>query len=344
MKNTIFKIGGLDVKPGTHQLVELPVARLYTHTRMNLPVHVIHGRSAGPKLLVCAAIHGDELNGVEIINRLLRLKSINRLKGTLIAVPFVNSFGMLQNSRYLPDRRDLNRCFPGSDKGSMASRLANVFLEQVVGLCDYGIDFHTGAIHRSNLPQIRANLDDRETEELATAFGVPVVINSKPRTGTLRNAATDLGVKTLLFEGGEALRIDEFSVRAGVRGVLNVMKYLDMLPRRKQPSNDSAPFEARSSSWMRAPHSGLFQSCKKLGDQVHKDELLGVITDPSDMFDATEYEIRSRFSGIVIGKTNIPLLNEGDAVFHIARFEDADDVEEEVDNFEQATFARNAVV
>lgn len=337
MLNKTITIGGIDIAPGTQQLVDLPVGSLYTHTEMHLPVHVIHGKTEGPRLFISAAIHGDELNGLEIVRRLLRLKSIKRIKGTLIAVPFVNGFGLLQNSRYLPDRRDLNRCFPGSERGSLASRIAHIFLNQIVQQCDYGIDIHTGAIHRSNLPQIRANLDEPETKKLAEAFGVPVIINTNLRDGSLRAAADEFRVKTLLYEAGQALRLDELSVRAGVKGIQNVMRELGMLSSKSHRNANTEPYIARSSSWIRAPHSGLLQSYKKLGDRVSKNQVLAAVTDPSDMFDLHEHEILSKYAGIIIGKTNIPLVNEGDAIFHVARFEDAGDVEAELDNFEQNT-------
>ena len=337
MLNKTITIGGTDIAPGTEQLVDLPVGSLYTHTEMHLPVHVIHGKTEGPRLFISAAIHGDELNGLEIVRRLLRLKSIKRIKGTLIAVPFVNGFGLLQNSRYLPDRRDLNRCFPGSERGSLASRIAHIFLNQIVQQCDYGIDIHTGAIHRSNLPQIRANLDEPKTKKLAEAFGVPVIINANLRDGSLRAAADEFRVKTLLYEAGQALRLDELSVRAGVKGIQNVMRELGMLSSKSHRNANTEPYIARSSSWIRAPHSGLLQSYKKLGDRVSKNQVLAAVTDPSDMFDLHEHEILSKYAGIIIGKTNIPLVNEGDAIFHVARFEDAGNVEAELDNFEQNT-------
>ena len=173
-----LEIAGIIIEPGTRQTVEIPVASLYTHTRIGLPAYVIHGKKPGPCLFVSAAIHGDEINGVEIIRRLCMKKALKDLRGTLIAIPVVNMFGLLQHSRYLPDRRDLNRSFPGSSKGSLAARLAHIFMETIVRKCDYGIDLHTGAIHRSNLPQIRAKLDDDETQRLAKSFGVPVIINS----------------------------------------------------------------------------------------------------------------------------------------------------------------------
>lgn len=338
-KDEVFSLNGEKVKAGERRVIHLPVANLYIHSEMSLPVHVLRGKRPGPTVFISAAIHGDELNGIEIIRRLLASKRLGGLRGTLIAIPYVNGFGVLQHSRYLPDRRDLNRCFPGSQRGPLASRLANIFLEEVVKHCDYGIDLHTGAIHRSNLPQIRANMDDEETEALAEAFGVPVMLNANLRDGSLRQAAGDYGVKILLYEAGEALRFDELSIKAGVRGIFNVLVHLNMLAKRKSSGGKAKPkaepFHARSSSWTRAPESGVFNSFVDLGDLVKKGELLGTIADPGNMLEPKDYPIKSMATGIIIGKTNIPLVNEGDAVFHIAKFEDASDVSAEVDVFQQ---------
>ena len=190
-------IGGVTIKAGENKRIELPMPLLYTNTQMSIPVHVQRGKRPGPTLFVSAAIHGDELNGIEIISRLLKNKSIKTLRGTLIVVPMVNVYGVLNQSRYLPDRRDLNRSFPGSKKGSLAGRIAYLFFNEVVALCDYGIDLHTGAIHRSNLPQIRANLDDPETLAIAKAFGMPVLLNAEELDHSLRQTASEQGVKVI---------------------------------------------------------------------------------------------------------------------------------------------------
>ncbi len=335
-KNTALELNGVTINPGESRVINLPVAKLYTHVNLDIPVQVICGKTAGPTLFISAAIHGDELNGVEICRRIVKAKAQKRLRGTLIVIPVVNIFGIIQHTRYLPDRRDLNRSFPGSARGSLAARLAHIFVDEIVKKCDYGIDLHTGALHRSNLPQIRANLDDPETRELANAFAVPVLLNSNLRDGSLREVASELGVKVLLYEAGEALRFDELSIRAGVRGILSVMRKLEMLPPAKNKSHKQAPFLARSSSWERAPESGILRSMAALGARVTKGDLLGVISDPSDLFDTTEYEIRAQFSGLVIGKTNLPLVNEGDALFHIARFEDIGEAAASVEAFQNA--------
>jgi predicted deacylase len=318
--NEPITIGEVTVKPGSRELVLLPVTVLYTSNPVEMPVHVINGKKPGPRLFISAAIHGDELNGIEIIRRLLKSSALRHLRGTLIAVPIVNVFGVLNHSRYLPDRRDLNRSFPGYDQGSLAARLANLFMEEIVAKCTHGIDLHTGALHRDNLPQIRAHMDDEETARLARAFGVPVLLNSVLRDGSLRQAADEAGVKTLLYEAGEALRFDEVSIRVGVAGILNVMRELGMLAaRHKKPHNPKRPpVTARASSWVRAPQGGIFRCFVRLGESVERHTVLGMVSDPMGI---EEEPILSPNSGIVIGRTNMPLVNEGDALFHIARFE-----------------------
>lgn len=333
MVNEAFEISGTTVKPGTRTTIQLPFGRMYTHTPMSIPVHVVRGGENGPRLFISAAIHGDELNGIEIIRRLLKLPVLKRLQGILIAVPMVNIHGIINHSRYLPDRRDLNRCFPGSEKGPLALRLAHLFMKEIVEKSTHGIDLHTGVIHRTNLPQIRANLDDKETEELAIAFDVPVVISSNLRDGSLREAAAEFGIPMLLYEAGEALRFDEVAIRAGVQGILNVMRKLEMLPPSKKRSKKIVePVVARSSAWVRAPDSGILRAMIPLGGRVKKDTLLGVVADP---FGEKEVNVPSSYNGIVIGRTNLPLVNEGDALYHIARFEDIQGVEAKVDDFQE---------
>ena len=327
--NTPIDIGGTTIKPGMRVNVDLPVADLYTSTSLHMPVQVICGRTAGPVLFVSAAIHGDELNGVEIIRRLLKRKTLRSLHGTLLAVPIVNVHGFLNQSRYLPDRRDLNRSFPGSQKGSIAARLADLFIKQVVSKADYGIDLHTGAINRSNLPQIRANLDDAETLEIAQAFGVPVIINSDIRDGSLRACAYDRGMPVLIYEAGEALRFDEISIRAGIRGILNVMRQIGMLPKLKSP-RQVTPVIARSTSWVRAPSSGIVTAKIKLGNSVRKDQNLASISTP--LGDEEDHVI-APFDGIVIGQSKLPLAHDGDALFHLGAFKSIPRVENLVENF-----------
>ena len=325
-------IGGHSVAPGKTLQIEMPVVRLYTDTDISMPVHVMRSKQPGPTVFVSAAVHGDELNGIEIIRRLIKQKSLRLSSGTLIFIPMVNVYGVLNQSRYMPDRRDLNRCFPGSPKGSLAGIVANKFLSEIVKHCQYGIDLHTSAIHRSNLPQIRANLNDEETRQLAEIFGVPVLLNASLRDGSLRQAAVESGTKILLYEAGQALRFDELSIRAGIRGIQNVLAHLGMMqrkPRKILKKSAVTPFIANTSSWARANASGIVNNLKSLGDKVQKGDLLARIGSPfGEVFET----VRAPRSGVIIGKQNIPLVQEGDAMFHIAYFSEKD--EEIVENIE----------
>lgn len=327
-----FKFGGHEIKAGSRASVDLPLPVLSTHTPMALPVHIVHGRREGPRLFVCAAIHGDEINGVEIIRRLLRLSAIDRLRGTLVAVPVVNVFGFVTNSRYLPDRRDLNRSFPGSASGSLAGRLADTFLREIVAESDFGIDLHTGAIHRDNFPQIRANLDSEATERLAHAFRVPVVINTGFRDGSLREAAWRHNVPVLVYEAGEALRYSEPCIRAGVQGVVRVMRELNMIaPSKRKAGRKDTVLTIGSTRWVRASQSGLLRTTAALGSQVKAGQTLGFISDP---FGESEVTISSPSNGIVIGRTNLPAVHEGDAIFHVAEHAGKQVVARSLDDFE----------
>ena len=328
-----FEIQGNGVLAGESSVIDLALPKLNSHTHLSMPVHIVHGKKDGPRLFVSAAVHGDELNGVEIVRRLLEVKALRRLAGTLVAVPVVNVYGLIHQSRYLPDRRDLNRCFPGSPAGSLAARVAHLLVDEILRHCTHGIDLHTGAIHRTNLPQIRANLDDPETERLARAFGVPVLLNSTLRDGSLRASAAELGMPMLLYEAGEGLRFDEVAIRAGLNGVVNVMRALGMLPRSRHHAREGAPFMARSSHWTRAPESGLLRTLVPLGAQVRSGELLGYISDP---YTGTQHPVTAQIRGVVIGRVQIPSVHEGEALYHIARFrDDHDEVAEEVEAFHQ---------
>ena len=276
-KRPNIEIAGVSVKPGTRQSIDIPLPSFYTHSTASMPIHVVHGRSPGPCLLICAAIHGDELNGVEIVRRILGHKLINRIKGTLIAIPVVNVFGFVSKSRYLPDRRDLNRSFPGSQTGSMASRLANILMTEVIPHCTHVIDLHTGAVNRENLPQIRAKvIDEPATEGMARAFGVPVILNAELLAGTFRMAARQYDIPVIVYEAGEALRFDEVAIRAGVKGVLGVMSHLDMR-RKSQKLTNVKPLIANKSQWVRAHQSGILRSLVASGARVETGEVLAYI-------------------------------------------------------------------
>ncbi|MGD9538705.1 MAG: succinylglutamate desuccinylase/aspartoacylase family protein [Alphaproteobacteria bacterium] len=311
-----IRIAGQEIRPGEQLSFDVPIVDLSTRTPMTMPVQVIHGIEEGPRLFISAALHGDEINGVEIVQRVMADPALAALHGTLIAVPVVNVFGFVAQQRYLPDRRDLNRSFPGSARGSLAARLAHLFLSEIVGNATHGIDLHTGAIHRTNYPQVRANLDQPETEKLARAFGAPVIINSGFREGSLRESAAKWRVPVLVYEVGEALRHDEPGIAIGVRGVYNVMEALGMLPARREAEPAPEPLIARSSTWVRAPRSGVLREPVTIGSVVEKGATLGYIADP---FGEERVEVKARGEGLVIGLTYLPLVYEGDALFHLVR-------------------------
>ncbi len=328
-----FVIADMVIEAGTRKTLSLPVPGQSAYTPLSMPVHVIHGDEDGPVLFVSAAIHGDEINGIEIIRQLLQLPQLDNIKGTLICIPIVNVYGFFNFTRYLPDRRDLNRSFPGAKHGSLAARVAHVFATEIVMKATHGIDLHTGANNRTNLPHVRANLDDKGCEQLARAFGTPVTVNANMRDGSLRQYALEQNIPMLLYEAGEALRFDDLSINAGVNGVMNVMCVLGMIEYTEHEPPDVPVVEARTSTWIRAPLSGLLRGDFELGGRVKKGESLGKI---ADALGENEMDIISPVTGILLGQTNLPVVNEGDALFHVARFADSESVEDAIETFQDA--------
>lgn len=313
---TPFEIADQTIPRGSRRTVDLPVSVLSDHTPVNLRVHVIHGKRPGPTVFVSAAMHGDEVMGVEVARRLLQSELLDRLRGTLMVVPIVNAFGFHNRSRYLPDRRDLNRSFPGSSEGSLASRLAGIFLKQVVTRCDLGIDLHSAAVHRTNLPQVRISPGNDRTRALAEVFGAPVILTSSLRDGSLRAEAKEAGVDVLLYEAGEGLRFDEMAARAGVAGILRVLRAMEMLPAKGIAKAKASPLMCQSSKWLRAPAGGLLRTFRADGDVVEEGDVLASVSDP---FGEAEVEMVAPSDGIIVGRAVMPVVNEGDAVFHLAQ-------------------------
>ncbi|QSX36199.1 succinylglutamate desuccinylase/aspartoacylase family protein [Shewanella sedimentimangrovi] len=324
-----FEFAGEAVAAGTARTLRLPAARLYNDTQLDLMVEVYHGNKPGPTLLVCAAIHGDELNGIEICRRLMGRINPKALHGTVLLVPIVNVFGFIQKSRYLPDRRDLNRCFPGSEKGALASRLANLVATELLSRASHIIDLHTGAIHRDNLPQIRCDTSDPVMMAMAGAFGAPLIMDSRAKGVSLRGYANQKGIPCILYEAGEALRFSELAIRTGVRGVLNVMRMLEM---QKGPIRRTTAVSAIHSYWLRSDADGLVNKKIRLGQRVNKGNIIAHIVSPH----GTEaLPVRAPSDGIIIGISNIPVTNEGEGMFHIAQFQ-GDEIEilnEQLDEF-----------
>ncbi len=312
-----FVIGGTKLGPGARARVEIQIGELYDRSPLGIAVHALHGAYSGPTLFVSAGIHGDELLGFVVVRRILETLDPAALSGTVLAIPFVNHLGLLHGTRELPDGRDLNRSFPGSKNGSLASRFARSFLREVATRCTHGIDLHTAGAHRDNLPQIRADLEDAETMRLARAFGAPIMVHATLRDGSLRQAAGARGVATLLFEAGEPLRHDEECVRVGFEGVLRVMTALGMIDRRLPKAR--APLVSWGTSWVRSPRSGYFIPSVDLGDKVRKGAVIGALemrAGPDEVSD--RLVVNAKNAGLVIGIARNPLVHVGDPLIHVA--------------------------
>ena len=315
-KASDFRLADHTIAPGKQLSFEIPVARLPSGTWLSLPVTVLHGRKPGPTVWISATIHGDELNGIESIRRALTTLTPRSLAGTVIAVPIVNVFGFVDQSRYLPDRRDLNRSFPGSPNGSLASRLAHLFMSTIVAACDVGIDLHTGSDHRENLPQIRADLNDPATKLLAEAFGAPVMIHSRLRDGSLREAASAHGTRVLLFEGGEATRFNEHAISAGTDGVLRTLASLGVIEH--APAATHPPLQSHHSRWVRARRGGIVRLQTSLGEHLQRGDVLAIIADPAGNGAS---RLRAPIDGLVVALSRNPLANQGDAIAHLAEIQ-----------------------
>jgi len=327
-----FSIYNESVEPGQYKLIHIPMPRLYDSAPLSMPVHVLRGSVDGPVLCLSSTIHGDEVNGIEIIRRVLKKKFLKKLVGTVIAIPIVNMYGFLYQDRYLMDRRDLNRCFPGLEQGSLAARLAYILTSEIIDKCTHCIDLHTGSLHRSNLPQIRADVDDKKNKELAQAFNAPIILDSQLPDGSLREYAFNKNISILVYEAGESLRFDNFSIKTGVNGILNVMYELKMLKPPKTFQKHTTSSIARSSYWVRAQNSGIINAKKKLGALVKKDEVIATIANPSNL---SEHAVTCPISGIIIGQNNLPMVHEGAAIFHIATFKNISLVAEKIEHIQE---------
>lgn len=314
-----FEFEGALVHPGSAREFDVRVARLAAGTWATMPTVVIHGRAPGPTVWLSAAIHGDELNGVAIVRELVMRLKPSLQAGTVIAVPIVNAFGLTLESRYLPDRRDLNKSFPGSPRGSLAGRLAHLFFDRVAKRCELGLDFHTGSGGRSNLPQIRCDWEDERTREFAQDFAAPLTLHSTLRDGSLRSAARTQGIRVLLYEAGEAHRFHQDSISVGVQGTLRVLKGMGML-NDNVPGPAVSPRLAMTSRWIRAGRSGFCHLHTHLGAIVPGGERLATVT---DSLGHKQLDILTRHPGIVVGLQQTGIVHRGDALVHIARLDES---------------------
>lgn len=308
-------INNVETLPGQTNRITANIAKLPSRSSIDVSITVSRAEQPGPVLLLMGGLHGDELNGIEIVRRIIEKGYHIPEAGTIICIPIINIYGFIHFSRAVPDGKDVNRSFPGNRNGSLASRVAYYMMRGIIPLIDYGIDFHTGGADRTNYPQLRGAMKDPVNEELAKAFHAPFTLNSPYRPNSLRQSAAKLGKKILVFEGGESSRFDEFAIQEGINGALRVMNHLGMANRILQAPAHENRF-INGSSWVRAKNSGLFQTLVKSGDYVKKNQLIGHITDPFGEF---SMPLKSPSAGYVIGLQNNPILHQGDAVMHIGK-------------------------
>lgn len=315
--NKSITIGGEEVAPGQHKLVKISIDRLPTGTLIDIPVYVFNSKNPGPVLLVQAGLHGDEINGIEIVRRLIREKRFKVKRGAVIAVPILNIFGFIHFSRDVPDGKDVNRIFPGTRTGSMARRIAYHYLGQVMEHMDFAIDLHTGGAQRHNFPQIRYTEGDANSKKMAEVFNAPVFFASRLIRGSFRNAAFRLGKPSIVYEGGESMRFDEYAILEGMQGILNVLKHLGMISKIDSPYVErfkTIPLNDRK--WLRAPTAGMFIPKITNGSQLTKGQLLGQVT---DTYAQHSKKIKAPFDGHLICVNHQAVVNQGDALFHVGR-------------------------
>ncbi len=306
-------IGGERIRPGESRDLMLKVGESYLGAPVTLPLHVIRAAKPGPRVLLTGAIHGDELNGMGILRQLLYGEPPRLTHGALIIIPVVNVYGLENHTRYLPDRRDLNRMFPGAPNGSLSSRLAHIVFKEVVQKCDYCIDFHTAAVRGTNYPNIRGDLRDPQVRMLARAFGCELIVDGRGPEGSLRRAATHAGVPTIILEAGEVWKIESGVVSVGVRGVNNVLKTLGMM--QGEPVAPRFQTKIRKTTWVRAPRSGSISFAANPGDPVAKDQVLATIF---SILGGEGEELTAPGYGIVLGVTTMPVAKPGAPIYHMA--------------------------
>ncbi len=316
-ENRDIVIGKEAVAPGEQKLLKISIDRLPTGTLIDIPIYVFNAKKPGPTILVQAGLHGDEINGIEVVRRMLQQKRFRIRKGAVVAVPILNIFGFIHFSRDVPDGKDVNRSFPGSKSGSMASRMAYHYTTDILRQIDLGIDLHTGGAQRHNFPQIRYTEEDPASKELAEIFNAPVTFASRLIRGSFRNAAFRMGKPAIVYEAGESMRFDDYAILEGMQGILNILKHFEMITKIEplySKRKGSVYLEERK--WLRAPTAGMFIPEITNGSEIKKGQELGLIT---DTYAKHRKRIKAPYDGYVISINHQAVVNQGDALFHVGR-------------------------
>ena len=308
-----IEINGEIINPGQDKQVHIGIARLPTYTNIDLSIRIIRADEDGPVVLLTGGLHGDEINGIEIVRRLISNNQLNLISGTIIAIPLMNVYGFIQNVRGVPDGKDINRSFPGSRNGSLAKLVAHTIVKEIIPQIDFGIDFHTGGASRANFPQIRCVFSNEKNVELAKAFAPPVILHSGLIDKSFRKAAHKKGKPIIVYETGESMRFDEFGIQTAMDGTYRLMNHYGM--REGNPQAGYSPALFKKSSWIRSKVAGIFNPKVKLGDTVKPRQVVGKITDP---YGNESFQVINRTEGRVIGLNNSPVVHRGDAILHIA--------------------------
>lgn len=333
MKSQPLDICGLKVQPGERLTLALPTPEIYTCAPLHIPMHVIHGKKAGPRVLICATLYGDEANGIDIVHRLLETRLLKTLTGTLICIPVMNVYGLINHTRNLPDGHDLADSFPGSEKGSFAARLAHLFTSEVINLITHCINIRSGLPNIYKLPQVYYHPEDPVATHLAHSFGAPLVRPSGDKTGFFYSEAGAPKCPTLIYEGGEAHRSDEYATKIGLKGILRILKELDMIRIKQSKSTSKNYITAKKTMWLHSPGSGIFQTKKPVGSFVKQGDLLAVITDPFGSLQ--KYELTSPINGMLSAITTYPHVFEGQQLLELSHTREESDLSLDIPSFEQ---------
>ena len=316
-ENKNITIGGETVRPDEDKLLKISIDRLPTGTLIDIPVYVINAKKPGPTILVQAGLHGDEINGIEIVRRMMAEKRFKIKKGAIIAVPILNIFGFIHFSRDVPDGKDVNRSFPGIKSGSMASRIAYHYVSEIMHQIDYGIDLHTGGGQRHNFPQIRYTQEDRKSQKLAEVFNAPFTFPSRLIKGSFRNAAYKMNKPTIVFEAGESMRFDDYAIMEGMQGILNILRYFEMIVKIESPFLERVKtVHIQERKWLRAATAGMFIPELTNGSEIKKGQEIGMIT---DTYAKRIKRIKAPFDGYVFCINHQAVVNQGEALFHVGR-------------------------